>query len=157
MRWGWLGRASRKVRLWVRQGLSRALSRLYDGPRAPDRLYGFVYEYVRFYPHATRLEWMTFALRLGDEMYRSGYQRGFEAGVAEAKLMPRDDERFDWTWDVGVPRLSKPFLAETVPEADDLAERGYTDEERATRHLWKQQRDGDRMVQIVGAEDTEIR
>jgi|SRR5271166_5235726 len=129
-------RIARRVRVWVRQGLARALDRLYEGPKPPDRLQGFIYEYMRFYPRATRAEWMVFSLRLGDEMYKSGFSRGYERGQAEARhLQAMGDE--EWAWSPDQPNLNELALAEPVPEDHPDLPTGMSPEELANWYTYR--------------------
>jgi hypothetical protein len=84
----------------VRRLLERAAGALDDGPEAPARLGEMVIAYANSAPHATRAEWIAYAMAHSAECYRSGYRRGRE----EAERPELDPDRVadeldpDWRW-----------------------------------------------------------
>lgn len=60
-------------RLW-----ERVRGRYREGIDAPERLARIVNDFARWYPDATREEWIAFAIAQTAESYRSGYIRGYE-------------------------------------------------------------------------------
>lgn len=67
-----------RIKRWATKKLETVLDRYYEGPEPPERLTQLVLAFVELYPHATRADWMRFAIDFGKECYRSGYQRGAE-------------------------------------------------------------------------------
>ena len=128
----------RRVRRWVSRGLSTLLQKLYDGPQPTDRLRGFVVEFMYFYPHATRADWMLFAYKLGSEMHNTGMKRGYELGLAERmQLPPPPDGEYTWTWSTGKPTTADGMMAGVVPEEDEQMPQGMNPEEQARYYQWR--------------------
>ena len=138
---GLMRRFGRRVKRWMSKGLTVLLDKLYDGPTPPDRLPGFLFEFMVLYPHANRHEWSKFAYRLGEELYKSGFQRGFTRGLEEGRqLPPAEEEGFAWRWGMDHPSTEEMHMLGSnrrVPEEDSMLPRNMTAEEQARYYQWR--------------------
>lgn len=136
---------ARKVRRWLSRGLARIQGKLYEGPGPTDRLLGFTHEFMALYPNATRLDWLKFAYGLGEEMYRSGYTRGYEYALAEVQLLPPPEQNYEWNWSAARPTTADVYLNERIPLHEADTPEGMTPEQAADYYQWRRQDEFDRM------------
>lgn len=75
---------------WFRNQVERFLGVFYEGPEPPRRLAELAVYFAQTNPHATRGDWMGFAIDSINEAYKLGYIRGVEYVERDPEMFRRE-------------------------------------------------------------------
>lgn len=105
-----------------------------EGPDPPDRIMNMVFVFALEHPHATRGEWIRFAIEHAGESYRSAYVRGVEYAERDETLrnpnvppeIIADQMDPNWRWgdevDISGIEIDRMVIDETPSEHVIMAE-----------------------------------
>lgn len=107
---------SQRMRRWWRKLLEKMIDSYYEGPKAPNRLGYEVEVFTMLYPNASKAEWATFAQKMAENSYQSGFIRGREWDQRGWDGPPPDDERLA----IAEAQAHDWSLADERPETERL-------------------------------------
>ncbi len=123
-----MGLLSDRAKKWIRTTIEKVVGEYEEGARPPERLRSTALAFAELNPHATRREWLAFAVGFAGECWRAGYLRGYERAEREDEAVGERPEEIadmlgpDWR---EVP-MGDPRLDELVPDGFDAA--GFANE-----------------------------